>query len=290
MPLQKHRHWRRTHGCGGMEPFRQTFPTRISRFTRRWRRPPGLRQRRLPGTSWTPPRLTPASCARSPHAPTGSRRWGFPKATGSSSACLTSPQGVIAFYAADKLGAASHGTSALGSARIEQYLNATGARIVLTLDAFYGRFAHIKPAAAIEKIVLARIPDIFPLKAVGFAVTKGRKIPRRAGRPRCLVEGGYGCVPSASPARPSRTRRSSCHPVLGRHFRRSQGHRALEPRLHRRGHASGGLGRQRMDRAAVLAILPIFHGFGLGVCVNATLMKGGGRFSRPSSLRRSPPS
>ena len=54
----------------------------------------------------------------------------------------TSPQGVIAFYAANKLGAAPALIYLLSAPpEIEQYLNASGARIALTLDAFYGRFA-----------------------------------------------------------------------------------------------------------------------------------------------------
>ena len=34
-------------------------------------------------------------------------------------------------------------------------------------------------------------------------------------------------------------------------------------------------GGSAWEGRTMLAILPIFHGFGLGVCVNATLMKGG---------------
>ena len=107
----------------------------------------------------------------------------------------TSPQGVIAFYAANKLGAVPAMVHPLSAPpEFEQYLNATGARIVLTLDAFYGRFAHIEPAAAIEKIVLARIPDyLSPLKAVGLCRYEGpQDTEGAAGQPRCLVEGAYG--------------------------------------------------------------------------------------------------
>ena len=49
---------------------------------------------------------------------------------------------MIAFYAANKLGAVSALIHPLSTApEIERYLDASRARIALTLDAFYERFA-----------------------------------------------------------------------------------------------------------------------------------------------------
>ncbi len=44
----------------------------------------------------------------------------------------------------------------------------------------------------------------------------------------------------------------------------------------------GGLDRS----SSILAIMPIFHGFGLGVCVNAAFMGGGRAYSYPPSPQR----
>src|SRR5512134_236219 len=90
----------------------------------------------------------------------------------------TAPGGIIAFYAANKLGvvpALIHPLSA--GPEIESYLNASGARVALTLDAFYRVFASLAPKRPLETIVLARIGDYLPpLKRFGFWLTKGRKI------------------------------------------------------------------------------------------------------------------
>ena len=102
----------------------------------------------------------------------------------------TSPQGVIAFYAANKLGALPALIHPLSTApEIEHYLNASRARIALTLDAFYARFSAVKPELPLEKLILARIPDyLSPVKKFGFGLSKGRKIPRRpVRRARALV-------------------------------------------------------------------------------------------------------
>ncbi len=190
----------------------------------------------------------------------------------------TSPQGVIAFYAANKLGAVPAFVHPLSAPpELEQYLNATGARIVLTLDALYERFASIRPRAAIEKIILARIPDYLPpLKAAGFAATKGRKIRKvppdgRVVWWKALMDGSYPPAPRA-PAAPD-------DPAAILFSGGTSGH----PKgivLSNRNFIAEGMqvaawGGSAWDGGTMLAILPIFHGFGLGVCVNATFMTGG---------------
>ena len=58
----------------------------------------------------------------------------------------TCPQGVIAFYAANRLGAVSALIHPLSTpAEITHYLDASGARIALVLDAFYGTIAAATP-------------------------------------------------------------------------------------------------------------------------------------------------
>jgi long-chain acyl-CoA synthetase len=98
----------------------------------------------------------------------------------------TSPAGVIAFYAANKLGVVPALIHPLSSAaEIEQYLNESGARVALTLDAFYRVFAQVRPQRPLSHIVLARIGDYLPVvKRFGFWLTKGRKIPKMPNDPR----------------------------------------------------------------------------------------------------------
>ena len=190
----------------------------------------------------------------------------------------TSPQGIIAFYAANKLGAVPAMVHPLSAPpELEYYLNATGARIVLTLDAFYGRFAQTKPRVALERIILARIPDyLTPLKAAAFTLTKGRKIPKVPADSRvvwwkALMHERHPLSPRAQtgPSDPAAILFSggtSSHPkgiVLSNRNFIAEGMQVA---------AWGG---GAWDGRTMLAILPIFHGFGLAVCVNATFMKGG---------------
>ena len=189
----------------------------------------------------------------------------------------TVPAGIIAFYAANKLGAVPALIHPLSAApEIEHYLNASGARMALTLDAFYGVFASLKPRQPLETIVLARIGDyLAPVKRFGFWLTKGRKIRTVPADPRvrwwkALMAGSF---PAATPAG-----RGTDDPaailfsggttglpkgiVLSNRNFIAEGMQAA---------AWGGL----KDGDSILAVLPIFHGFGLGVCVNAAFMAGG---------------
>ena len=91
----------------------------------------------------------------------------------------TSPQGVIAFYAASRLGAVSSMIHPLSApAEIAHYLTLSNSRFALTLDAFYGQFAQIRASTPLETLILARIGDeLSPAKRIGFWATRGRKIP-----------------------------------------------------------------------------------------------------------------
>ena len=189
----------------------------------------------------------------------------------------TSPQGVIAFYAANRLGALPALIHPLSAApEITNFIDVTGARMALTLDAFYGALAAATPKNPLERIVIARIPEyLSPLKRLGFWATKGRRIPRVPDDPRVrgwsrLIAAANGEAPqgrqkSGDPAAILFSGGSTGFPkgiVLSNRNFIAQGMEAA---------AWCGLS----EKDAIVAILPIFHGFGLGVCVNAAFMAGG---------------
>lgn len=189
----------------------------------------------------------------------------------------TSPQGVIAFYAANKLGALPAMIHPLSTAaEIERYLNISKARIALTLDAFYPTFAAVKPTLPLETLILARIPDtLSPMKRLGFWLSKGRRIPRVPADTRvcwwtALMTAHHPAVPRAA------TGSSDPAAIL------FSGGTTGIPKgilLSNRNFIAEGMGvaawGEIREGDSILAILPIFHGFGLAVCVNAAFIAGG---------------
>jgi len=162
------------------------------------------------------------------------------------------------------------------TAEITHYLDRTGARVALVLDAFYPALAAATPRLPLRAIVVANIADCLSLtQKAGYWLTKGWRIARvpaggrvhrwkqwllngthpaprpefGAGHPAAILfSGGTTALPKGI--------------VLSNHNFIAQGLQAI---------TWGGLGAND----SILAILPIFHGFGLAVCVNAALMAGG---------------
>jgi long-chain acyl-CoA synthetase len=189
----------------------------------------------------------------------------------------TAPQGVIAFYAANKLGAVPALIHPLSTTpEIEHYLNMSGARIALTLDAFYPRFAAARPARALETLVLARIADyLSPVKRFGFWLAKGRKIAPVPADARVRWWGALMARPHPAAA-PAAMRPEDPAAILfsGGTTGTPKGILLSNRNFIAEGMQAASWGGIR-DGDSILAILPIFHGFGLGVCVNAAFMSGG---------------
>jgi long-chain acyl-CoA synthetase len=189
----------------------------------------------------------------------------------------TSPPGVIAFYAAIRMGAVPAMIHPLSTApEITHYLDETGARIALTLDAFYGPLAAARPKAPLTTIVLARIPDHLPLlKKIGFALTKGRKIPKVPADPRVR----WWKELMASPSPPPPPAAASTDDPAAILFSSATTGTPKGILLSHRNFISEGMAAGAWcamgEGDAILAALPLFHGFGLGVCVNAAFMTGG---------------
>ena len=188
----------------------------------------------------------------------------------------TSPQGVIAFYAANKLGAVPAMIHPLAApTEIAFYLNASHSRIVLTLDALYGKFAEVRPRTSLQTLILARISDDFgPFKRFGYWMTRGRKVPRVPRHPGIrwwseLMAAAHEPAPPAG---------IGAHDPAAIIF---SGGTTGTPKgivLSSRNLISEGVqvaawvGMHEGD--AILAILPLFHGAGLGLGINAALLSG----------------
>ncbi|MHB8910894.1 MAG: AMP-binding protein [Syntrophales bacterium] len=189
----------------------------------------------------------------------------------------TCPQGIISFYAANKLGVVASMIHPLSPAKeIEFYLKTAKSRFALTLDAFYRKFKEVQAATGLKTLILARIPDYLPLvKKIGFNLTKGRKIPPVPADPLVrwwsdLMTGSYPKAPKA----PMDTDEMAVILYSGGTTGVPKGIMLSNYNFISEGMMVASWGSMG-GGDSILAILPIFHGFGLGVCVNAVFMGGG---------------
>ncbi len=188
----------------------------------------------------------------------------------------TTPQGLICFYAANKLGARASMIHPLSTeSEIEYYLNLSKSTMALTLDAFYDKFDCVMKKTGCNTLIIARIGDYLPLlKKMGFWLTKGRKIPAIPADNRVhfwkdLLAADHAEAPDGE------TDFEDTAVIL------YSGGTTGIPKgimLSNKNFISEGMMVASWgdldENDAILAILPIFHGFGLGVCAHAAFTAG----------------
>ena len=190
------------------------------------------------------------------------------------------PQAVSLFYATNLVGAVANMIHPLSSEKeIEFFIKESGSLYAVTLDQFYGKFEAIRKNVNLENIIIASIKDALsrPVKA-GYMLTEGRKqekIPKDAPvirwhefihrgvsnhwKYRDDKKGDDVAVILYSGGTTGTTKGIL---LTNRNFN------ALAKQI---------VATNPMFRPGdkMLAVMPMFHGFGLGVTIHSMLASGG---------------
>ena len=191
------------------------------------------------------------------------------------------PQAIFMFYAVNLVGGIANMIHPLSAEKeIEFYLNASESVTAITLDQFYNKFEHIRQNTKIGNIIIASVKDELsrPIRA-GYMLTEGRKIQkipedapvirwrefmdmarycfyknyrveRRAGDPAVILYSGGTTGVTKGILLSNRNFNALAAQII-----------ATNP-FFRPGHK-------------MLAIMPMFHGFGLGVSIHSMVANGG---------------
>lgn len=190
------------------------------------------------------------------------------------------PQAIYLFYAVNLVGGIANMIHPLSAEKeIEFYLNESQSVTAITLDQFYHKFENIRQNTKIVNIIIASIKDelVQPIKA-GYMLTSGRKIAK---------------IPDDAPViRWDEFMKLSKHCFYNYKVEKKSDDPAV---ILYSGGTTGttkgivltnknfnALGQQvvaanPMFRPGdkMLSAMPIFHGFGLGVCIHTMLSQGG---------------
>jgi len=190
------------------------------------------------------------------------------------------PQAIYSLYALNCIGAVANMIHPLSAKKeIEFYLNVSESVTVITLDQFYAKFEAVRERTRVVNVVLASVKDELsqPVK-VGYMLTEGRKMQR---------------IPANAPVI-----RWNKFMALAKscfwNYEVEKGDDDVAVILYSGGTTGTTKGIELTNRnfnalAAqviatnpmfkpgdkMLAAMPVFHGFGLGVCIHTMLAYGG---------------
>ena len=190
------------------------------------------------------------------------------------------PQAIIMFYAINTIGAISNMIHPLSSeGEIKFYLNDSQSVAAITLDQFYGKFESIRAETpALKTLIIAQIKDYLPpLLAIGFSLTKGRKIDKiPKGAPIIMWKDFLAGAKTVTGE--YRVKRVGTDPAVVLY---SGGTTGISKGILLSNLNFNALSMQIVAAAQcfepgdkMLAVMPVFHGFGLGVCIHSMLANG----------------
>ncbi len=190
------------------------------------------------------------------------------------------PQALDCFYALNRIGAIPNMIHPLSAAQeIAFYLNASHSKAVLTLDQFYGKVAEILPQLDDDcKVIIAKIADELPFPlSVLYPMTKAaRQVPK-------LPKKGYTLWTDLTSSGKDVTlpkdtgKANDCGAILysGGTTGTTKGIMLSNLNFNALGlQTIAASGFQSIAGMKMLSIMPVFHGFGLGIGIHTVLIGG----------------
>ena len=191
------------------------------------------------------------------------------------------PQAIQVFYAVNLVGGICNMIHPLSAEKeIEFYLNESRSVTAITLDQFYGKFENIRKNTGVTNIVIASVNDELskPLKAgtmIMDSINKVQKIPDDAPviRWKDFLKLSRHCFYNY------KVERKGSDPAVILYSGGTTGTTKgiLLSNLNFNALGQQVIAANPMFRVGdkMLAAMPLFHGFGLGVCVHTMLSQGG---------------
>ena len=190
------------------------------------------------------------------------------------------PQAIFMFYAVNLVGAIANMIHPLSAEKeIENYLNISNSVTVVTLDQFYAKFEAIRSNTPVINVILASVRDELsrPIKT-GYMLVEGRKIEKIPSDAPVIqwkkfINLGKSCFWNY------KVERKANDPAVILYSGGTTGKT--------KGIVLSNLNFNALSRQVInanpmfrpgdkmLAAMPLFHGFGLGVCIHTMLAMGG---------------
>ena len=193
------------------------------------------------------------------------------------------PQALDCFYALNRIGAIPNMIHPLSASQeIAFYLNFSKSKAVLTLDQFYYKVAEILPQLENPtEILIARVADELPapLSAL-YPLTKSARAVKKL--PKAGYTLWYDMVKAGKNTRlpAQKSRYDACGAILysGGTTGTTKGIMLSNLNFNAlalQTIAASGFSMEEISNMKMLAVMPVFHGFGLGIGIHTPLVAGG---------------
>ena len=190
------------------------------------------------------------------------------------------PQAIYMFYAVNLVGAVANMIHPLSAEKeIEFYLNESESVTAITLDQFYDKFERVRENTKVVNIIIASVKDELsrPVRA-GYMLTEGRKI-QKIPEDAPVIRWKEFLNLSKACFYKFRVDRKGDDPAVILYSGGTTGTTKGIVLTNKNFNALGQqvLATNPMYRIGdkMLAAMPLFHGFGLGVCIHTMLSQGG---------------
>ena len=190
------------------------------------------------------------------------------------------PQAIYMFYAVNLVGAIANMVHPLSAEKeIEFYLNESDSVTAITLDQFYHKFENVRSNTKVVNIIIASVKDALsqPLKA-GYMLTEGRKI-KKIPKEAPVIRWNEFMRLSRACFYNYKVERKSDDPAVilysGGTTGKTKGIVLTNMNFNALGAQIVATNPMYRPGDKMLSAMPMFHGFGLGVCIHSILQCGG---------------
>ena len=190
------------------------------------------------------------------------------------------PQAIYCLYGLNRIGAVPamvHPLSAVGE--LAHYLDEAECDVAVTLDQFYAKFLEVRTKRPVGKLIIARVSEELPFPlSLGQKLLTERKFPK--------VQENDGTILWKSLLRLGREYKGEY--VARKDFRKeavvlfsggttgvTKGIMLSDLNFNALAVQTEAMSNKVVRHSRMLAAMPVFHGFGLGVCIHTVLYCGG---------------
>ena len=193
--------------------------------------------------------------------------------------CLPNvPQAVFCLYGLNRIGAIPtmvHPLSAVSE--LTFYMNEGSCDVVVTLDQFYGKFLEVRAQRPVRKIVVCRVSDelAFPLN-IGQKLMTERKFPKVLSEDivwKDFIAMGKDVKEGYVADKDYRT--EAVVLFSGGTTGTTKGIMLSDLNFNALAWQTANMANEEVHHSKMLAAMPVFHGFGLGVCIHTLMFIGG---------------